>query len=136
MVVNRKGTVGARNLRAARGDAVGGRQQLRRSRLLAVVLPPFKCRPSKMLGGTPTGRSRLPLRIGLAAPLSQFRERVLDEFSRVGHHCPGGSEGVYSTGIGLYVCRQIIGLHGGSIRCEPGDGGRGTKVAIETPAET
>jgi NtrC-family two-component system sensor histidine kinase KinB len=87
-------------------------------------------------GGSPGGSLQIAVTdTGPGIP-TQFRERVFEKFFRVEYHRPGGSEGVRGTGIGLYLCRQIIGLHGGSIRCEPGDGGRGTKVAIGIPAET
>jgi NtrC-family two-component system sensor histidine kinase KinB len=66
----------------------------------------------------------------------EFRERVFEKFFRVEHQRLGSSEGVRGTGIGLYLCRQIIELHGGSIRCEAGDDGRGTRIAIEIPTES
>jgi NtrC-family two-component system sensor histidine kinase KinB len=66
---------------------------------------------------------------------AEFRERVFEKFFRIEHERPGGPEGVRGTGIGLYLCRQIIELHGGTIRCEPGDNKQGTRIAIEMPAE-
>jgi NtrC-family two-component system sensor histidine kinase KinB len=65
----------------------------------------------------------------------EFRERVFEKFFRVEHHRPAGRKGVRGTGIGLYLCREIIKAHGGSIRCEPGDGGTGTRVAFELPRD-
>jgi NtrC-family two-component system sensor histidine kinase KinB len=58
------------------------------------------------------------------------RERVFEKFYRVEDHLPDGPKGVRGTGIGLYLCREIIEAHGGVISCEPGDNGHGTRIAI------
>jgi NtrC-family two-component system sensor histidine kinase KinB len=65
----------------------------------------------------------------------EFRERVFEKFFRIEHHRPGEPEGVRGAGIGLYLCRQIIEAHGGSIRCVAGPSGLGTQIAIELMAE-
>jgi NtrC-family two-component system sensor histidine kinase KinB len=62
-------------------------------------------------------------------------ERVFEKFFRVEHHLGGGLNGVRGTGIGLYLCREVVKAHGGSIRCEPGEGGVGTQVAFTLPAD-
>jgi NtrC-family two-component system sensor histidine kinase KinB len=64
----------------------------------------------------------------------EFRERVFEKFFRVEHHQGGGDGSVRGTGIGLYLCREIVKAHGGSIRCEAGEGGVGTRVAFSLPA--
>jgi len=64
-----------------------------------------------------------------------FRERVFEKFFRVEHHLDGAPKGIRGTGIGLYLCREIIRAHGGSIWCEPAEGGRGTTFAISLPAD-
>jgi NtrC-family two-component system sensor histidine kinase KinB len=66
---------------------------------------------------------------------AEFRERVFEKFFRVEHHLGGGPNGIHGTGIGLYLCREIVKAHGGSVHCEPGDGGVGTRIAILLPAE-
>jgi hypothetical protein len=43
---------------------------------------------------------------------AKFRERIFDKFFRVEHHQPGADEGTRGVGIGLYLCRQIVALHG------------------------
>jgi NtrC-family two-component system sensor histidine kinase KinB len=65
---------------------------------------------------------------------AEFRQRVFEKFFRVEHHLGGDADGVRGTGIGLYLCREIIKAHGGSIHCEPGEGGVGTRVAFTVPA--
>jgi two-component system, NtrC family, sensor histidine kinase KinB len=64
---------------------------------------------------------------------AEFRERIFEKFFRVEHHHPAQrSNGVHGTGIGLYLCREIVKGHGGSIVCGPGDGG-GTRITIHLP---
>jgi NtrC-family two-component system sensor histidine kinase KinB len=65
---------------------------------------------------------------------AEFRERVFDKFFRVEHQVGTHGNGVPGTGIGLYLCREIVKAHGGTITCEPGDGGVGTRIAISLPA--
>jgi NtrC-family two-component system sensor histidine kinase KinB len=65
---------------------------------------------------------------------AELRERVFEKFFRVEHHRNDG-DGVRGTGIGLYLCREIVKAHGGSIRCEAGDGGRGTRVWVTLPRQ-
>ena len=65
---------------------------------------------------------------------AEYRERIFDKFFRVENHLGTDSGGVRGTGIGLYLCREIIKAHGGTIRCEPGDEGRGTRIAFTLPS--
>jgi NtrC-family two-component system sensor histidine kinase KinB len=64
---------------------------------------------------------------------AEFRERVFEKFFRVEHHQSGGGGGQRGTGIGLYLCRESVRAHGGSIRCESGEGGVGTRIAFTLP---
>jgi NtrC-family two-component system sensor histidine kinase KinB len=66
---------------------------------------------------------------------SEFRERVFEKFFRVEHHQANGAKGAHGAGIGLYLCRQIVEAHGGTIWCEPGDNGRGTRIAFLLKSE-
>jgi two-component system, NtrC family, sensor histidine kinase KinB len=63
-----------------------------------------------------------------------YRSRIFEKFFRVEHHDPGGDVGTRGAGIGLYLCQQIVALHGGTIRCEAGEGSRGTTISFEIPA--
>lgn len=64
---------------------------------------------------------------------AEFRERVFEKFFRVENHVGQRSEGIRGTGIGLYLCREIMKAHGGTIICEAGDGTIGTRIAIALP---
>lgn len=59
-------------------------------------------------------------------------ERVFDRFQRYGPTSgPTGQES--GTGLGLAICRSIATLHGGTIRGENRDGGRGFRVVVDLP---
>ncbi len=64
---------------------------------------------------------------------AELRERVFEKFFRVEQHQGQAPNGARGSGIGLYLCRQIIQAHGGTIRCETGEGGRGTRIVITLP---
>jgi NtrC-family two-component system sensor histidine kinase KinB len=64
-----------------------------------------------------------------------FRERVFDKFFRVEQQLQNGNVTTWGAGIGLYLCRQILEAHGGSISCEPGENGIGTRFVLNLPRE-
>lgn len=65
----------------------------------------------------------------------ELRERVFEKFYRVEDQQPDGPKGVRGTGIGLYLSREIIAAHGGTIVCTAGENGHGTRFAIDLEQE-
>jgi len=63
----------------------------------------------------------------------EFRERVFDKFFRVEPHLEAAQSGTRGSGIGLYLCRQIVEAHGGKISCEAGENGIGTRIVVDLP---
>jgi NtrC-family two-component system sensor histidine kinase KinB len=63
----------------------------------------------------------------------QYRERVFDKFFRIETHLGDGQGSTWGSGIGLYLCRQIVEAHGGEILCEAGDDGVGTRIVLHLP---
>jgi NtrC-family two-component system sensor histidine kinase KinB len=81
------------------------------------------------------GKSTLQIAVtdtGCGVP-AELRERIFEKFFRVEDQRPDGPKGVRGTGIGLYLCREIIEAHSGTIVCTAGDQGRGTRIAISLP---
>jgi signal transduction histidine kinase len=63
---------------------------------------------------------------GLGIP-PERRERLFERFYQA--HADGHRSGM---GLGLYLCRQIVGQHGGTLRAEfPEDGG--TRFVLALP---
>jgi signal transduction histidine kinase len=64
---------------------------------------------------------------------SAYRARIFEKFFRVPQ--PEAATRDRGAGIGLYLCRQIVDLHGGWIACASGPGDRGTRITLELPLE-
>jgi NtrC-family two-component system sensor histidine kinase KinB len=94
-------------------------------------------RLASMQNAAAGGKSKLQITVTDTGPgiPKELHERVFDKFFRVEDARPDGPKGVRGTGIGLYLCREIIEAHGGTIRCETAEGGRGTRIAITLNAD-
>jgi two-component system sensor histidine kinase KdpD len=57
------------------------------------------------------------------------RKRIFDMFYSVER----GDRGREGTGLGLTICRGMIGAHGGEVEALPGADGRGTTIRITLP---
>ncbi|MBB3227647.1 two-component system sensor histidine kinase KdpD [Luteibacter sp. Sphag1AF] len=57
------------------------------------------------------------------------RRKIFDMFYSVAR----GDRGAHSTGLGLAICRGMIGAHGGTVEALDGPDGRGTTVRISMP---
>jgi NtrC-family two-component system sensor histidine kinase KinB len=81
------------------------------------------------------GSERVFIRIADSGPgvPTAFRSRIFDKFFRLEHHHTGRRIEARGAGIGLYMCRQIVELHGGTIVCDPGVDGRGTSITVTLP---
>ncbi len=64
----------------------------------------------------------------------ELRGRVFEKFFRVEHHRPG-ADSVHGTGVGLYLVREIVAAHGGSVRCEAGQSARGARFVVTLPVD-
>jgi NtrC-family two-component system sensor histidine kinase KinB len=71
---------------------------------------------------------------GCGIPI-EFQSRVFEKFFRVEHHAPSSEAAPRGSGIGLYLCKEIVELHGGRIRCERPELGHGTRIAFELPIQ-
>ena len=62
---------------------------------------------------------------------AEFRERIFEKFFRVEHHREGDA-GVRGSGIGLYIAREVVEAHAGTLRYEERAGG-GARLVIRLP---
>jgi two-component system, NtrC family, sensor histidine kinase KinB len=62
-----------------------------------------------------------------------FRTRIFDKFFRLEHQQLDDRRHPRGAGIGLYMCRQIVELHGGQVSCATGADDQGTCIIVELP---
>jgi NtrC-family two-component system sensor histidine kinase KinB len=67
---------------------------------------------------------------------ARFRARIFDKFFRLELQHADNRPHPRGAGIGLYMCRQIVDLHGGRIECTAGPDGKGARITLELPLET
>ena len=67
---------------------------------------------------------------GLGIPLGE-QERIFEKFYRLD---PDQRRGIGGTGLGLYICRELVRSMGGRIWVES-EPGMGTTASFELPAE-
>jgi signal transduction histidine kinase/HAMP domain-containing protein len=65
-----------------------------------------------------------------------YRSKIFEKFFRLEHHHSDAGPGARGAGIGLYMCRQIVELHGGEISCGAGSDGGGTCITVKLPARS
>jgi NtrC-family two-component system sensor histidine kinase KinB len=63
---------------------------------------------------------------------AEYRGRIFEKYFRVEHH-RASEHAPRGAGLGLYLCKQIVEAHAGSIRCDAGANGRGTKISFRVP---
>jgi signal transduction histidine kinase len=84
---------------------------------------------SVILGARAQGGARVQVCDRGAGVPEAMRERIFEPFFRL----PGHAEQAGGVGLGLSLVKQIAERHGGSVRCEPREGG-GSCFTIELPA--
>jgi NtrC-family two-component system sensor histidine kinase KinB len=65
---------------------------------------------------------------------SELQGRVFEKYFRVEHERPGMERRARGAGLGLYLCRQLVTAHGGTISCTPGKRGPGARFEIDLGA--
>ena len=80
------------------------------------------------VGRDPAGQAQLSVCDRGPGVPEQYRERIFEPFFRL----PGHAEREGGVGLGLSLVRQIAQRHGGSVRCEPREGG-GTCFVLSLP---
>jgi NtrC-family two-component system sensor histidine kinase KinB len=88
-------------------------------------------RPSAVHGGLGAVTIRVT-DTGPGVPAA-FRTRIFDKFFRLEYQHLDDRRHPRGAGIGLYMCRQIVELHGGHVSCAAGADDRGACITVELP---
>jgi signal transduction histidine kinase len=80
------------------------------------------------LGRSPTGAAELRVCDRGPGVPQAMRERIFEAFFRL----PGHAEQAGGVGLGLNLVKQIAQAHGGTVRCEPREGG-GSSFVLNFP---
>lgn len=110
---------------------VRGEERLLRRALRNLLENARRYGGSEVLAEVRAGATGVEVRVcdrGPGVP-EAFRERIFEPFFRL----PGHAEREGGVGLGLSLVRQIAERHGGSIRCEPREGG-GSCFVLALPA--
>jgi NtrC-family two-component system sensor histidine kinase KinB len=62
----------------------------------------------------------------------EYRSRIFEKYFRVEHH-RASEHAPRGAGLGLYLCKQIVEAHAGTIRCDAGANGCGTTISFTVP---
>jgi NtrC-family two-component system sensor histidine kinase KinB len=65
----------------------------------------------------------------------EYRDRIFEKFFRIEQLMPEADRGVRGSGLGLYLARQIVEAHAGTIACTAGENERGTHIGFILPVE-
>jgi K+-sensing histidine kinase KdpD len=66
---------------------------------------------------------------------SAFRDRVSEKFLRLEHQQAKDRSHARGAGIGLYMCRQIVEMHGRHIACTTGNEEHGARFTVDLPVD-
>lgn len=117
----------------AAGDAtlVQGSERLLRRALRNLIENARRyggCEVSVSVARSRDGQARVEVADRGPGVPERYRERIFEPFFRL----PGHAEREGGVGLGLSLVRQIAQHHGGSVRCEPREGG-GSRFVLSLP---
>lgn len=78
----------------------------------------------RVTSGRPAGVAEITVEDSGPGIPPEERQRVFERFHRL------AGSGATGSGLGLSIVQRIVELHGGEVRIEEGEGGRGTRVRV------